>query len=78
MTWKCQQGCVPSANRKKRELEEDTVGPYIIKRGPIKIAQGKSQNENGGESRSFTKLNRPKKNVCIWTRAKGNVFHVTK
>lgn len=44
---RCQQGCVPSANRKKRGLEEDTAGPYIIKRGPIKIVQGKSQNENG-------------------------------
>ena len=71
MTWRCQQGCVPSANRKKRELEEDTVGPYIIKRGPIKIAQGKSQNENGGESRSFTKLNRPKKKCVYMDKGKG-------
>lgn len=47
MTWRCQQGCVPPATRKKRELEEDTTSSYIIKRGPIKIVQEKSQNEEG-------------------------------
>ena len=78
MTWRCQQGCVPSANRKKRGLEEDTAGPYIIKRGPIKIVRGKSQNENGGDSLSCTKLNRIKKKGVYMDKSKGNVLHVTK
>ena len=78
MTWRCQQGCVPSANRKKRGLEEDTAGPYIIKRGPIKIVRGKSQNENGGDSLSCTKLNRTKKKGFVYGQEYGNVLHVTK
>ena len=49
-------------------MEEDTAGPYIIKRGPIKIVQEKSQNEKGGKSLSCSKLNRTKKRVCIWKR----------
>ena len=68
MTWRYQQGCVPSANRKKRGLEEDTAGPYIMKRGPIKIVQEKSQNERGGKSLSYTKLNSTKKKGFVYRR----------
>ena len=70
MTWRCQQRCVPSANRKKRGLEEDTAGPYIIKRGPIKIVSEKSQNEKGGKSFSRTKLNRTKKKGVYMDKGK--------
>lgn len=48
---RCQQGCAPPAFRKKRELDEDTTSPYIIKRGPIKIVQEKSQNKEGDKGK---------------------------